>query len=112
MPNDPRISSLRELLRHPLSVESLEKLARGLQDLAQDRAEPSTLFVLQTIADKLASELEGEAVEYHRFRELTMDIPENMTRVLFAIQEGRSAAADLNSLVTTFYRNLGLYRSR
>jgi hypothetical protein len=112
MPNDRRISSLLELLSGPLSVEKLEKLTRGFQDLAQDRAETSTLFVLQTLAEHLASELAGEAVEYVRFQDLTSEIPERMTRVLAAVEEGRSVTEELDGLVGTFYRNLGLYRSR
>ena len=112
MPNDPRISSLLELLSEPLSVEKLEALTRGFQDLAQDRAESSALFVLQTVSEHLASALDAEAVEYARFRDLTSEIPERMTRVLVAIEEARPPTEELDGLVSTFYRNLGLYRSR
>lgn len=112
MPNDRRISSLLELLSGPLSLEKLWKLTRGFQDLAQDRAETSTLFVLQTLTEHLASELDGEAVEYARFQELTSEIPERMMRILVALEEGRPVTEELDGVVSRFYRNLGLYRSQ
>src|SRR4051812_48931906 len=112
MPNDPRISRLLDLVSGGLDVARLEKLTRDFQELAQDRPEAAVFFVLQNVTDRLASELRDEAVQYARFQELTGDIGERITDVLLCLQEGRSSESELNDLVATMFRNLGLYRSQ
>jgi hypothetical protein len=112
MPNDARISQLLDLLDGDLNVAKLEKLTREFQGLAQDRAESSALFVLHSVAYRLACELNDEAVEHSRFQEITADISEKMAGVLTGLQQGRSVVAELDALVSTLFRNVGLYRSQ
>ena len=66
------------------------------------------LPALEAVLEKL----DAEAVEYSRFQVLTSEIPERMTRVLVAIDDARPLTEELDGLVSTFYRNLGLFRSR
>ena len=58
----------------------------------------------------LASALEGEAVSLERFRELTRGIADDIEHVLRAVQEGTQDIEKLQSLVSSLFRNLALYR--
>ncbi len=111
MPDDPRISRLLELLRDPLSLDTLDALTREFEALAQDRNDTLVFFVLQHVAQRLASALEGEAVDYARFAELTAGMADGFRGILAGLQHGRTVTADLEALVVTLFRNLGLYRA-
>lgn len=107
--NDP-ILRLLSLLSGELSQEKLESLGREFNVLAQDRRETLVFFVLENVCQRLASALEGEAVSWERFQELTANISEQMEDILHHLQRGEPALASLERLVTTLVRNLGLYR--
>ena len=106
MPADDRISRLLNTLSGELSQEKLESLSREFNALAQDRAETLVFFVLQNVCQRLASALEGEAVSVERFEELTAGIAD----ILRDLEQGNAGIAKLEPLVTTLFRNLGLFR--
>src|SRR5881397_1285371 len=110
MPRDHRISRLLNALSGELSQEKLESLGREFNSLAQDRAEPLVFSVLQNVCQRLASALEGEAVSVDRFEELTAEIADQIADILPDLQQGNAVIAKLEPLVTTLFRNLGLFR--
>jgi len=110
MPADDRISRLLELLEGDLHQEKLESLSRAFEALAQDRAETLVFFVLQNVCQRLASALEAEAVSVERFSELTSAIAAQISYILQHLHEGATAVDQLENLVATLFRNLGLYR--
>ena len=110
MPRDHRISRLLNALSGELSQEKLESLGREFNSLAQDRAEPLVFSVLQNVCQRLASALEGEAVSVDRFEELTAGIADQIADILRDLQQGNAVIAKLEPLVTTLFRNLGLFR--
>ncbi len=109
MPDDPRISQLLELLDGQLSLHKLDSLSREFAALAQDRGDTLVFFVLQHVSHRLASELEGEAVDVSRFEDLTAGIVAGFRAILLGLQRGRPVTAELERLVVTLYQNLGLY---
>lgn len=110
MPGDDRISRLLNALSGELSQEKLESLSREFEALAQDRAETLLFFVLQNVCQRLAAALEGEAVSVERFEELTVGIADQIANILRDLQRGNSGIPKLDPLVTTLFRNLGLFR--
>jgi hypothetical protein len=110
MPTDDRISRLLDVLSGNLSQERLEWLTKEFDALAQDRAETLVFFVLKNVCQRLASALEGEAVSVERFHELTAGITDQIADVLRDLQQGNGGVAKLEPLVTTLFRNLGLFR--
>jgi hypothetical protein len=110
MPADDRISRLLETLEDNPSQERLEWLAKEFEALAQDRPQTLVFFVLQNVCQRLASALEGEAVSVERFEELTLGIADQIADILRDLQKGNSGIAKLEPLVTTLFRNLGLFR--
>jgi hypothetical protein len=110
MPSEDRISSLLSALSGELSQERLEWLAEEFEALAQDRPQTLVFFVLQNVCQRLASALEGEAVSIERFEELTAGIADQIADVLRDVEQGHNAVDKLELLVTTLFRNLGLFR--
>jgi hypothetical protein len=110
MPSEDRISSLVSALSGELSQERLEWLAEEFEALAQDRPQTLVFFVLQNVCQRLASALEGEAVSIERFEELTAGIADQIADVLRDVEQGHNAVDKLEPLVTTLFRNLGLFR--
>src|SRR5437867_1931461 len=110
MPGNDRISRLLSALSGGLSQEKLELLSREFSSLAQDRAETLVFFVLQNVCQRLAAALEGEAVSIERFQELTAGIADRIADILRDVQQGNADVAKLEPLVTTLFRNLGLFR--
>jgi len=110
MPDDRLISRLFEALEAELSQERLEWFAEKFEALAQDRPQTLAFFVLQHVCQRLASALEGEAVSVERFHELTAGIADQIADVLRDLQQGNGGVAKLEPLVTTLFRNLGLFR--
>ena len=111
MPDDPRISRLLELLGDPLSLDKLDSLTREFEALAQDRADTLAFFVLQNVSQRLASALEGEAVDHTRFEELTAGMADGFRSIVVGLQQGRTVTPELESLVINLFRNLGLYKA-
>ncbi len=97
MPDDPRILRLLELLSGSLSQDKLEVLTREFEALAQDRNDTLVFFVLQHVAQRLASALEGEAVDHARFVELTAGMADGFSGILVGLQHGRTVTADLEA---------------
>ena len=110
MPAEDRISALLETLSGELSEKKLDSLSREFNSLAQDRRQTLAFFVLQHVCQRLASALEGEAVSLERFHELTAGIADQIADILRDLQKGNSGVAKLEPLVTTLFRNLGLFR--
>jgi hypothetical protein len=110
MPGDDRVSRLLSALSGGLSQDKLELLSREFSSLAQDRAETLVFFVLQNVCQRLASALEGEAVSVERFQELTAGIADQIANILRDVQQGNADVGKLEALVTTLFRNLGLFR--
>jgi hypothetical protein len=110
MAPDDRISRSLNALSGELSQEKLESLTNEFNSLAEDRAEPLVFFVLQNVCRRLASALEGEAVSVDRFEELTAGIADQIADILRDLQQGNPAIAELEPLVITLFRNLGLFR--
>jgi hypothetical protein len=100
---------LLNALSGELSQEKLESLSREFNSLAQDRAETLVFFVLQNVCQRLASALEGEAVHVERFDELTAGIADQISNILRDLQQGNRDIAKLELLVTSLFRNLGLF---
>jgi uncharacterized protein YdeI (YjbR/CyaY-like superfamily) len=67
-------------------------------------------FVLQSVCQRLAAALEGEAVSVERFQELTAGIADQIADILRDVQEGNADVAKLEALVVMLFRNLGLFR--
>jgi hypothetical protein len=109
MPSEDRISSLLRALSGELSQERLEWFAKEFEALAQDLPQTLAFFVLQHACQRLASALEGEAVSVERFHELTAGIADQIADILRDLQQGNAGVAKLEPLVTTLFRNLGLY---
>jgi hypothetical protein len=109
MPADDRISRLLDVLSGALSQDRLELLAKEFEALAQDRRQTLAFFVLQHVCQRLASALEGEAVSIERFHDLTAGIADQIADILRDLQQGNAGVAKLEALVTTLFRNLGLY---
>lgn len=105
MPHDPRISRLLELLRGPLSLDKLDSLTREFEALAQDRAHTLVFFVLQNVSQRLASVLEGEAVNHARFEELTAGMADGLREIVVGLQQGRAVTPELQSLVVNMFEN-------
>jgi len=105
-----RISALLDRLSGELSEEKLESLSREFNSLAQDRRDTLVFFVLKNVCQRLASALEGEAVSVERFEELTVGIADQIADILRDLQQGNAGGAKLEPLVTTLFRNLGLFR--
>jgi len=101
---------LLNVLSGRLSQEKLESLSKEFNSLAQDRAETLVFFVLHNVCLRLSSALEGEAVPFDRFRELTAGIADQIAGILHDLQQGNRDIAKLELLVTSLFRNLGLYR--
>jgi hypothetical protein len=93
-----------------LSEEKLESLGREFNSLAQDRAETLVFFVLENVCLRLASALEGDGVSVDRHRELTIGIANQIQEILRSVQQGSANVEQLQRLVVSLYRNLGLYR--
>ena len=110
MPANDRISRLLDALSGGLSQEKLESLGKEFNSLAQDRAETLVFFVLQKVCERLASALEGEGVSVERFEELTAGIADQIADILPDVQQGNADVGKLEALVTTLFRNLGLFR--
>src|SRR5439155_21036539 len=110
MPGNDRISALLSAVSGALSQDKLELLSREFNSLAQDRPEPLVFFVLQNVCQRLASALEGEAVSVDRFEELTAGIADQIADILPDVQQGNADVGKLEALVTTLFRNLGLFR--
>ena len=110
MPADDRISRLLETFEGNLSQERLEWLAKEFEALAQDRPQTLVFFVLHNVCLRLSSALEGEAVSVERFEELTAGIADQIADILRDLQQGNAGVAKLEPLVTTLFRNLGLFR--
>ena len=110
MPADDRISRLLDILSGDLSQDRLEFLTNEFDALAQDRSETLVFFVLKNVCSRLASALEGEAISLERFHELTAGIADQIADILRHLARGNAAVAELQPLVTTLYRNLGLFR--
>ncbi|MBA2272215.1 MAG: ASCH domain-containing protein [Chthoniobacterales bacterium] len=111
MPDDPRISQLLDRLSGPLSLDTLEALTKEFDSLAQDRADTLPFFVLQNVCQRLASALEGEAVDPKRFEELTAGMLDGFRDIVVGIQQHREITRDLEQLVVKLFQNLGLYRA-
>jgi hypothetical protein len=111
MPDNDRISRLLSALSGELSQEKLESLGKEFDSLAQDRGEPLVFFVLQNVCLRLALALEGEGVSIDRHRELTAGIADQIRGILGGVQQGNPAMEKLELLVTSMYRNLGLFRA-
>ncbi len=107
--NDP-IPRLLSVLSGGLSQEKLESPGREFNALGQDRLETLVFFVLENICQRPASALEGEAVSLERFQELTADISKQIEDILHHVERGETAFGSLERLITTLFRNLGLYR--
>ncbi|HYK23430.1 MAG TPA: hypothetical protein VEU75_02060 [Candidatus Acidoferrum sp.] len=97
-----------EILSSDLSQDRLEFLTNEFDALAQDRSETLVFFVLKNVCSRLASALEGEAVSLERFNELTAGIADQIAYILRHVDMG-NAMAKLEPLVTTLFRNLGLF---
>ncbi len=110
MPDNDPIARLLRSLSAGLSQQKLEELAREFNALAQDRSETLAFFVLANICQRLASALEGEAVSMNRFGELTADISQQIKDVLDDIETNQNVNSNLEMLVATLFRNLGLFR--
>lgn len=110
MPADDRVSALLSTLSGELSQQKLESLSGEFDSLAQDRAETLVFFVLHNVCLRLSSALEGEAVSVERFHDLTAGIADQIADILRDLQQGNSGVAKLEPLVTTLFRNLGLFR--
>jgi hypothetical protein len=110
MPAKDPILRLLDVLSGQLSQEKLESLGREFNALAQDRPETLVFFVLEHVCLRLASALEGEAVSVERFEELTAGIADQIADILRDLQQGNAGVAKLEPLVTTLFRNLGLFR--
>ncbi len=110
MPADDRLSRLVDSFFGDLSQEKLESLSREFEALAQDRAETLVFFVPQNVCQRLTSALEGEAVSVERFEELTTGIADQIADILRDLQKGTTALPKLEPLVTTLFRNSGLFR--
>ncbi|HEX4667049.1 MAG TPA: hypothetical protein VH207_10645 [Chthoniobacterales bacterium] len=78
--------------------------------MARDRAETLIFFVLENVCRDLASALEAEAVSVDRFNELTAGIAGQIGDLLRDIQQGRPDLSKLELLVSSLFRNLGMYR--
>lgn len=109
MQADDRISRLLEVLAGPFDQQKLELLTRELEGLTHDRAEILVFFVLRNVCERLASALEGEAVSIERLHELTAGIAEEISTILRHLGEKNSQVDGLEHLVSTLYKNLGLY---
>jgi hypothetical protein len=110
MPADDRILRCLDALSSGLGQEKLELLGREFNSLAQDRTETLVFFVLKGVCERLAAAPEGEAVSIERFDELTSRIAEQIASILRDLQQGNRGFAKLEVLVTSLFRNLGLYR--
>jgi hypothetical protein len=110
MPTDDRTSRLLEVLSGNLSQERLEWLAKEFETLAQDRPQTLVFFVLQNVCQRLAAALEGEAVPIERFQDLTAGVADQIADTLRDLQQGNDGIAKLELLVSSLFRNLGLYR--
>jgi hypothetical protein len=69
---------LLEVLSGDLSQEPLEWLAKEFETLAQDRSHTLVFFVLQSVCQRLAAALDGEAVPLDRVQDLTAGIAEQI----------------------------------
>jgi hypothetical protein len=101
---------LLEILSGDLSQERLEWLAREFETLAQDRSQTLVFFVLQHACQRLAADLEGEAVFIERFQDLVAGVADQIADILRDLHQGNVSVEKLERLVILMYRNLGLYR--
>ena len=101
MPADDRIARLLSTLSGELGQQKLESLSGEFDSLAQDRAETLVFFVLHNVCLRLSSALEGEAVPFDRFRELTAGIADQIRDILRDVQRGSACFDKLEGRMKT-----------
>jgi hypothetical protein len=111
MPQNNRIRRLLDLLSGDLSQDKLDTLSREFDTLTQDSAEVLPFFVLHHVCRRLSVAMDGEAVTFSRFHELTAGIAEQVTSILETLEQGEALDAQLENLVCTLFQNLALFRS-
>ncbi|MFL6589651.1 MAG: hypothetical protein ACJ8M4_05710 [Chthoniobacterales bacterium] len=111
MSPDERLQRLLDELSRPISLDKLEHFSREFDALAQDRADTLWFFVLQSVCERLANALSGDAVSAERFVDLTDGIADEMAAILADLEQRVHDASKLERLVGRLFTNLGLYRA-
>ena len=113
MPGNRQITSLRELIREGLHQDNLGRIISLCHNLAQDSGHWLLFFVLKNIFREIDARLEGEAISVEMFHTITDRIAEHAEKVLQDVQQtGRYSKEELDEMVRTHLRNLGVSRSR
>ena len=111
MPQNNRIRLLLDLLPGDLSQDKLDTLSREFNALTQDSAEVLPFFTMHHVCRRLSAAVEGEAVSVARFGELTVGIAEQIASILETLEQGKPVNEELETLVSTLFQNLALFRS-
>ena len=106
------IRRLRNSISGELSQDKLESVVKECGALCQDGPQVLVFFVLQNVCSHLAAALDGEAVSFEKFNELTCNVSDQIDDILRDVEEGEQVpCGKLEALVATFIKNLGIYRS-
>jgi hypothetical protein len=112
MPGNQQITSLRELIREGLHQDNLGRIISLCHNLAQDSSHWLLFFVLKNIFREIDARLEGEAITVETFNTITDRIAEHAQKLLQDVQQaGTYSKEDLDEMVRTHLRNLGISRS-
>jgi len=110
--HNQKIEHLLSLLEEGLFQHNLNKLISTSHELSQDTSMPFLFFSLKHLFLEIDSALEGEAVDYYRFKDLTDETRSRIASILQAVRAGDSVPyQDLQDLIGFHIVKLSLFRS-
>jgi hypothetical protein len=112
MPGNQQITSLRELIREGLHQDNLGRIISLCHNLAQDSGRWLLFFALKNIFERSTRDSKARQSPSKRFNTITDRIGEHAQKLLQDVQQaGTYSKEDLDEMVRTHLRNLGVSRS-
>jgi hypothetical protein len=107
-----KIEHLLSLINEDLFLDNLNKLIWRSHELSQDTGFSLLFFSLKHIFSELANALDGEAVEFQRFHELTDETRPRIVSILQYVRARDSVPnQELEDLVALHIVKLSLFRN-
>lgn len=112
-PQKQKIEHLLSLVREGLSEDNLNKLVSATHELSQDTGFFLLLFALKHIFLELANALEGEAVDFQGFHDLTDETGSKIVSILQSVCALESVPyEELEDLISLHIAKLSLFKNR
>lgn len=112
-PQKQKIEHLLSLVREGLYEDNLNKLISTTHELSQDTGFSLLLFALKHVFSELANALEGEAVDFQRFQDLTDETKSKIIGILQSVCALELVPyEELEDLISLHIAKLSLFRNR